>query len=147
MACLARTSSTECGKTQAQRAIWKGQEMNIFVGNLSAAVTADDLRLLFSGYGTIVNTIILLDTDTGLPLGYGHVYVVPEQAAYEALINLDKTSLKGSPITLRECVYRAGQERRLRRFPWRGSERRVADSRRHNGYEKTSPASSQQRLS
>lgn len=121
--------------------------MNIFVGNLSAAVTSDDLRRLFDGFGTTINVLIMRDTDTGLPLGYGHVYVVPEQAAYEALINLDKTDLKGSPIILRECVYRAGQERRLRHFPWRGSERRVADSRRHNGYDQSSPVSSQPRLS
>ena len=120
--------------------------MNIFVGNLSAAVTADDLRRLFAGYGTTINAIIMRDTDTGLPLGYGHVYVVPEQAAYEAIINLDTVSLKGSPITVRECVYRARQERRLRRFPWRGSERRAADSRRLNGAAQSSPASSPQRL-
>ena len=116
--------------------------MNIFVGNLSAAVTAEDLRRLFAGYGTIINALIMRDTDTGLPLGYGHVYVVPEQAAYEAIINLDKTSLKGNPIAVRECHYRARQERRLRRFPWRGSERRVADSRRLNGYDQSTPASS-----
>ncbi len=120
--------------------------MNIFVGNLTAAVTTDDLRRLFAGYGTTINAIILRDTDTGLPLGYGHVYVVPEQAAYEAIINLDKLELKGSPITVRECLYRVRQERRLRRFPWRGGERRVAESRRHNGYDQTSPASSQQHL-
>lgn len=112
--------------------------MNIFVGNLSAAVTADDLRRLFAGYGTTINAIIMRDTDTGLPLGYGHVYVVPEPAAYEAIINLDKITLKGSPITVRECVYRARQERRLRRFLWRGSERRATESRRHNGHDQTS---------
>jgi RNA recognition motif-containing protein len=112
--------------------------MNIFVGNLSAVVTPDDLRRLFTGYGTTINAIVMRDTDTGLPLGYGHVYVVPEQAAYEAIINLDKKSLKGNPITVRECMYRTRQERRLRRFPWRGGERRAAGARRHNGYDQTS---------
>lgn len=120
--------------------------MNIFVGNLSAAVTADDLRRLFAGYGTTINAIIMRDTDTGLPLGYGHVYVVPEQAAYEAIINLDKKELKGSPITVRECMYRTRQERRLRRFLWRGNERRIAESRRHNGYDRTSSGSSEQHI-
>ena len=119
--------------------------MNIFVGNLSATVTADDLRRLFAGYGTTINALVMRDTDTGLPLGYGHVYVVPEQAAYEAIINLDQKNLKGNPITVRECVYRTRQERRLSRFPWRGGERRVAGARRHNGHEKTAPASFGQR--
>lgn len=118
--------------------------MNIFVGNLSAAVSPDDLRRLFDGYGTTINAIVMRDTDTGLPLGYGHVYVVPEQAAHEAIINLDKTNLKGSSIDVRECRYRTRQERRLRRFQWKASERRVADSRRLNGHEQVPPAASQQ---
>lgn len=120
--------------------------MNIFVGNLSAKVTTEDLRRLFAGYGTIINAIIMRDTDSGLPLGYGHVYMVPEQAAHEAVINLDKTELKGSPISVRECRYRVRQERRLRRFPWRGGERRVADSRRLNGHDQAPPATSQQQI-
>jgi RNA recognition motif-containing protein len=118
--------------------------MNIFVGNLSAAVTTDDLRRLFAGYGTTINAIIMRDTDTGLPLGYGHVYVVPEQAAYEAIINLDKKELKGSAITVRECMYRTRQERRLRRFLWRGNERRAAESRRHNGHDQAAAGASGQ---
>ena len=118
--------------------------MNIFVGNLSAAVTADDLRRLFDGYGTTINAMIMRDTDTGLPLGYGHVYVVPERAAFEAIINLDKSNLKGGPIDVRECCYRTRQERRLRHFPWRGGERRVADSRRHDSHDQPPPASSMQ---
>jgi RNA recognition motif-containing protein len=120
--------------------------MNIFVGNLSAAITADDLRRLFAGYGTTINALIMRDTDTGLPLGYGHVYVVPEQAAYDAIINLDQKSLKGNRIAVRECMYRTRQERRLRRFPWRGGERRSAGARRHNGYDQTSAASPQQHI-
>ena len=120
--------------------------MNIFVGNLSAAVTPDDLRRLFAGYGTTINVLVMRDTDTGLPLGYGHVYLVPEQAAYEAIINLDQKSLKGNRIAVRECMYRTRQERRLRRFLWRGNERRVADSRRHNGYDQASSGASEQRI-
>ncbi|HSW52444.1 MAG TPA: RNA-binding protein [Sulfuricaulis sp.] len=115
------------------------------MGNLSAAVTADDLRRLFAGYGTTINAIIMRDTDTGLPLGYGHVYLVPEHAAYEAIINLDQKSLKGNRIAVRECMYRTRQERRLRRFPWRGGERRAAGARRHNGYDQASSGASGQR--
>jgi hypothetical protein len=42
-------------------------------------------------------------------------------------------------------MYRTRQERRLRRFLWRGNERRIAESRRHNGYDQTSSDSTQQR--
>lgn len=116
--------------------------MNIFVGNLSAAVTATDLRRLFAGYGTIINALVMRDTDTGLPLGYGHVYVVPDRAAREAIVNLDRVHLKGSPVSVRECIYRVRQERRLRRSLWRGNERRVAEARRHYGHGQTPRADS-----
>jgi RNA recognition motif-containing protein len=118
--------------------------MNIFVGNLTAAVTADDLRQLFGGYGTIINAIVMRDTATGLPLGYGHVYLVPEQAAYEAIVNLHNTMLNGSHLSVRECVYRSRPEQRVKRQSWRGMERRVAGARRHNDYDLSPPSSWQQ---
>lgn len=119
--------------------------MNIFVGNLPASVTPEGLRRLFDGYGTIINAIVMRDTATGLPLGYGHVYLVPDQAAHEAIVSLQSSVLKGSPIVVRECVFREQPERRLQRLPWKGAERRVAGSRRHNGYDLAPPASQQQR--
>ena len=109
--------------------------MNIFVGNLTAAVTAEDLRRLFGGYGTIINAIVMRDTATGLPLGYGHVYLVPEPAAYQAIVNLHNTLLKDSRLSVRECVYRSRPERRVKRQSWRGVERRADGARRHNGYD------------
>jgi RNA recognition motif-containing protein len=109
--------------------------MNIFVGNLPATYTPEDLRRLFAGYGTIVNAIVMRDTVTGLPLGYGHVYLVPDQAAYDAIVSLHNTKLKDSPLVARECVFRTHPERRVNRLPWKGLQRRVAGSRRHNGYD------------
>lgn len=104
--------------------------MNIFVGNIPAGVTMDDFRDLFDGYGTIINILIKRDSETGLPLGYGHVYLVPEEAAYEAIVNLHNTNLKGSAIVVRECVYRAQPDRRKKNKRWEGGERRLTGSRR-----------------
>ena len=120
--------------------------MNIFVGNLPASVTSADLRRLFDGYGTIINAIIMRDTATGLPLGYGHVYLVPEQAAFEAIVNLQYTLLKDSPIVVRECVFRTRPDRRVSRQSWKGVERRVAGSRRHTGHDHPDVASMARRV-
>ena len=120
--------------------------MNIFVGNLPATYTAEKLRKLFDGFGTVVNAILMRDTVTGLPLGYGHVYLVPEQAAYDAIVSLNSTALKDSPLVARECVFRVHAERRLRRLPWKDTERRVAGSRRHNGYDIPTAESPQQQI-
>ncbi|HYA37959.1 MAG TPA: RNA-binding protein [Candidatus Methylomirabilis sp.] len=111
--------------------------MNIFVGNLTTAITPEDLRRHFAGYGTTINAIVMRDTGTGLPLGYGHVYLVPEDAALAAIANLHNSILNHTRLIVRECVYRSRQERRLSRRPWKGIERRVGNARRHNGYHHT----------
>ena len=89
--------------------------MNIFVGNLEATVTSDDLRNVFAVYGTVIDALVIKDTATDAPLGYGHVYLVPDEAARDAIAGLDQALLKGRRITVRECVYRSRQERRVNR--------------------------------
>jgi RNA-binding motif X-linked protein 2 len=118
--------------------------MNIFVGNIPAGVTPDDFRHLFDDYGNIINIHIKRDAETGLPLGYGHVYLVPEEAAYEAIVNLNNTNLKGSTIVVRECVYRAQPDRRKKNKPWTGGERRLTGSRRRYSDALPSPVVQQQ---
>ena len=87
--------------------------------------------------------MVMRDTASGLPLGYGHVYLVPEDAALEAIANLHRSFLNGSPITVRECVFRAQPERRMKRLNWKQRERRVVGSRRHNGQDFSTSASLQ----
>jgi RNA recognition motif-containing protein len=104
--------------------------MNIFVSNLDRSVTAHDLQRAFAGYGTVINAIVMRDTETGKPLGHAHVYLVPEQSAQEAIEELDLAPLRGRPIKVRQCVYRAKRDRRVNR----GTvtlERRQSDRRRH----------------
>jgi len=104
--------------------------MNIFVSNLDRSVTAHDLQRAFNGYGTVINAIIMRDTETGKPLGHAHVYLVPEQSAQEAIAELNFAPLRGRPIKVRECVYRAKRDRRISRGPV-ALERRQNDRRRH----------------
>lgn len=103
--------------------------MNIFVSNLHQAVTSKDLQLAFAGYGTVINAIVMKDLANGQPLGHGHVYLVPEQSAREAIAELDLAPLRGRPIKVRECVYRAKRDRRGR-FSTVSIDRRRADDRR-----------------
>jgi RNA recognition motif-containing protein len=108
--------------------------MNIYVGSLAESVTADDLRLAFAGYGTVINAIVMRDTAGGKPLGYGHVYLVPDEAARQAIADLDQVIMRGQPLTVRECVYRSRKDRRVSRLPWRGPERRVNGDRRMSSH-------------
>ncbi|BAU50268.1 RNA-binding protein [Sulfurifustis variabilis] len=107
--------------------------MNIFVSNLDRTITSGDLRRTFSGYGTVINAIVMHDTATGKPLGHAHVYLVPENAAREAIAELQFAPLRGRPIKVRECVYRARSDRRMRQSEGIKVERRRASDRRRQG--------------
>lgn len=107
--------------------------MNIFVSNLDRSVTSGDLRRAFAGYGTVINAIVMHDTATGRPLGHAHVYLVPETAAREAIAELQLAPLRGRPIKVRECVYRAKRDRRVREVEGIRVERRRAPDRRRHG--------------
>jgi len=107
----------------------KEERMNIFVGNLAANVSQEDLRRLFAGFGTIVKTLVKKNTSSGRTLGYGHVHMEPESAAREAIEALHYAPLRGRLIRVRECVERGRLERRKARMHWTGLERRRLERR------------------
>jgi len=62
--------------------------MSIYVGNLSYAVTQEDLSTVFSEYGTVKRVQLPTDRETGRPRGFGFVEMstdAEEDAAIEAL--------------------------------------------------------------
>ncbi len=62
--------------------------MSIYVGNLSYAVTQDDLTSIFAEYGTVKRVQLPTDRETGRPRGFGFVEMetdAEETAAIEAL--------------------------------------------------------------
>lgn len=104
--------------------------MNLFVGNLASSVTANDLRKLFSGFGTVLNATVAIDAVSGTPLGYGNVYMVSDNAAFQAMLDLDRAPLKGHLIIVREYVIREGGERRVNKRRSAALERRHRHERR-----------------
>lgn len=113
--------------------------MNIFISNLDRTVTPHDLRRAFSGYGTIIDVKVATDRETGKPL-HGNVYLVPERAAREAVEELHLAPLRGRPIKVRECVYRAKRDRRTRSLSnFKMERRRSTDRRRFTGRNPLAP--------
>lgn len=76
--------------------------MNLFVGNLSPETSEDQLRKLFSEFGGIKSTKIPLDSETGLPRGFGFVEMEDKFEGYDAIDNLDCTFFMGTIITVKE---------------------------------------------
>ncbi|MBO3458811.1 RNA-binding protein [Aetokthonos hydrillicola Thurmond2011] len=66
--------------------------MSIYVGNLSYQVGEEDLKQVFSEYGTVKNVQLPTDRETGRMRGFGFVEMgteAEETAAIEALDNAE----------------------------------------------------------
>lgn len=73
---------------------------NLFVGNLSWNVTADDLHRTFDPYGNVVTARIIFDRETGRSKGFGFVEYATEADAERARQRLDGTPLDGRPLRI-----------------------------------------------
>ena len=92
---------------------------NLYVGNLSFSVTADDLRAAFGQYGTVTSATVVSDRETGRSRGFGFVEMSDGgEAAIEAL---NGNELQGRALTVNEARPRedrggGGGERRRRDY-------------------------------
>jgi RNA recognition motif-containing protein len=77
--------------------------MNLFVGNLSPETTAASLRKLFSEFGEIVSSKVIIDNATGMSRGFGFVEMADKFHSYDAIDNLDAIFFEGSVISVKEA--------------------------------------------
>jgi RNA recognition motif-containing protein len=73
----------------------------IYVGNLPFSATEDEIRELFSEYGTVESVNLITDRETGRPRGFGFVEMA--DGADEAIQALHKTSLGDRALTVNEA--------------------------------------------
>ena len=83
--------------------------MWIFVGNLAYTTTAEELRRLFYGYGTLARVEIMQDRETRRSRGFGFVEMPDATQAQAAIDGLNWTSLGGRTLTVNEARPRKGQ--------------------------------------
>ena len=102
--------------------------MRIYVTNLRAEVTDEDLRAHFEVVGEVSSAMIVRTKTTNESTGFGFVDMADEPSALKAYKSLDGQPLQGNPLKLydrRDSLERRnGLERRT------DSERRVPTERR-----------------
>jgi hypothetical protein len=81
----------------------KETSMNIYVGNLSFAVTEDDLRTAFQAFGAVEKAAIITDKMTGQPRGFGFVEMPNKDEAVKAISGLNGKDLKGRTLKVNEA--------------------------------------------
>ena len=103
--------------------------MNIYVGSLHYEVSEAELKELFTEYGEVTSTKIIIDKYSGKSKGFGFVEMPNEAEAKKAIKELNGTEVQGRNIIVNESI-----ERTERRSNFRGgdSDRRGGGGRRDN---------------
>lgn len=77
--------------------------MNIYVGNLSYAMTESELRDAFAAFGEVSSVKILMDRDTGRSRGFGFVEMPNQSEAEAAISQLNGKDLGGRMLRINEA--------------------------------------------
>jgi RNA recognition motif-containing protein len=76
---------------------------NLYVGNLSYNTSQAALSELFEEYGEVTSVNIITDRATGRSKGFGFIEMADDDAAAEAMSELNGRMVDGRPITVQEA--------------------------------------------
>jgi RNA recognition motif-containing protein len=77
--------------------------MKLYVGNLAFTATEDQVKDLFSQYGTPDSVRLITDRETGRPKGFGFVEFSNDQEARNAMSALNGQDFGGRALTVNEA--------------------------------------------
>ncbi|MEE8303233.1 MAG: RNA-binding protein [Candidatus Tectomicrobia bacterium] len=87
---------------------------NIYVGNLPFSATEEEIRNLFSAYGTVESVKLISDRETGQLRGFGFVEMA--SGGDEAIAALHEKDLSGRNIVVNKAKPREERPRQSRRW-------------------------------
>jgi len=90
--------------------------MNIYVGNLPYSAVDKDLEELFAEFGSVTQSTVITDRDTGRSKGFGFVEMAEENEGQEAIKQLDGKELDGRNIRVNVAKPREDRPRRGPRY-------------------------------
>jgi len=79
----------------------------VFVGNLDFATTSNELEALFAQAGEVVGVSVPNDRLTGRPRGFAFVEMATDQAAQQAVTDLDGRDLDGRTLKVNPAQERS----------------------------------------
>jgi RNA recognition motif-containing protein len=77
--------------------------VNIYVGNLSYAMSEGELREAFAAFGEVSSVKILVDRETGRSRGFGFVEMPNQGEAESAIAQLNGKDLGGRALRINEA--------------------------------------------
>ncbi|WCL48374.1 RNA recognition motif domain-containing protein [Leptospira sp. GIMC2001] len=86
--------------------------MNIYVGNLSYGMTDSALEALFTQFGSVSDSKIIIDRETGRSKGFGFVEMSNNQEGEEAIRQLNGKEIEGRSLRVNEAKPNTDKPRR-----------------------------------
>jgi RNA recognition motif-containing protein len=77
--------------------------MKIYVGGLPYTTTEEQLAQIFSTYGEVTSSKIIIDRETNRSRGFGFVEMSDDEAAKKAIEELQEAELGGRKLTVNEA--------------------------------------------
>ena len=75
----------------------------LYVGNLSYQVNNSSLEEMFSQFGRVQSAEVVQDRDTGRSKGFGFVEMADDNAANDAIRDMNEKEYDGRPLTVNEA--------------------------------------------
>ena len=72
----------------------------LFVGNLSFNTTENDLNDAFAAHGTVTETNLMMDRETGRPRGFGFITMSSAEEAQKAIEAMNGKDMDGRALTV-----------------------------------------------
>ncbi|MFN8769735.1 MAG: RNA recognition motif domain-containing protein [Neisseriaceae bacterium] len=73
----------------------------LFVAGLDFSITDNDLKEIFSDYGTVESAKVVADRYSGQSRGFGFVEMSSQEEAQECIRNLNNTTVKNRQIVVK----------------------------------------------
>ena len=86
--------------------------MNIFVGNLSREITADDLKTAFEAYGKVTNAKLIKDMYSGESRGFAFIEMPVNDEAKAAISGMNGKEMGGKILNVNEARPRSNSGNR-----------------------------------
>jgi RNA recognition motif-containing protein len=77
--------------------------MTIYIGNLSYQATEEDIREVFSEYGTVQRVVLPIDRETGRMRGFAFVEMSSEGDEDKAIADLDEAEWMGRQLKVNKA--------------------------------------------
>jgi len=75
----------------------------LYIGSLDYAVTADQLKELFSEAGTVVDSVVISDKYSGRSKGFGFVEMSSKEEAKKAIEKFNEKDFQGRKMIVNEA--------------------------------------------